>query len=113
MTTYNGEERRKEVRSQKLLRRVVIVWICLFTPSVLYLYHRNTELAREGKQAKFAFCVFKHDLEVRSKATQDFLRDHPGGIPGLPKAVFQNSVRNQQATIMSLQSLDCTNIPPE
>ena len=72
----------------------------------------NRELARDGDEAHDALCVLKLDLERRVGTSRQFLKDNPQGIPGIPPQVIRNGIRNQQATIDSLDKLDCQP-PPE
>jgi hypothetical protein len=57
-------------------------------------------------------CAFRLDLEKRTVASLDFLKDHPKGIAGISRAQLLTSVTNQQRTIITLQGLDCDKDTP-
>lgn len=59
-----------------------------------------------------ALCTFRNDLQTRVVQTQEFLRDHPEGFPGVPSGTLQQSLAGQIRTVASLSALDCPP-PPE
>lgn len=76
---------------------------------------QNRHLARDGREAHDALCVFKADLEQRADDSQAFI-DHPPatiiGIPVTPELIAgaQSQVNNQRATLASLKGLDCASV---
>ena len=70
----------------------------------------NRHLAQDGLEAHDALCVFKADLERRYQNGKEFFVRHPTGFAGMSPTTLANSLRNQQATLESLDRLDC--VPP-
>jgi hypothetical protein len=54
-----------------------------------------------------ALCALRRDLELRVASSKQFLQEHPEGIAGVPVKVIQDSIRNQQRTILALSNLNC------
>lgn len=72
---------------------------------------QNVLLAQQAESAQrteTALCIFRDDLETRVKSAQQFLRDNPDGIPGISPELLQQSIDNQQRTILALQLLNCS-----
>lgn len=107
ISNWDGEERRKEYYHQHRFRQIMTAWMIAFTVVVFWMYIQNRDRSNEGKQAKEAFCIFKHDLIIRARTTEAFLKENPKGIPGIPVSVLRTSLANQQATINSLKTLKC------
>lgn len=86
----------------------LLACLFVFILTVLgFVIQRNHQLAAEGAQAHHVLCVVKSDYRQRLLDGEQFLRDHPNGIPGIPKAVIQNSVFNQRRTYEAMGSLSC------
>jgi len=71
---------------------------------------QNVILARQAQAAdrtEQALCILRDDLQTRVDAAQAFLKANPDGIPGIPAQQIQDSIDNQQRTILALQLLDC------
>lgn len=114
-------DRRK--RDKLLFGCTLICVICtvatvgVVAPTVLGTHHLGTQnqerikdvarLERENQQAKDALCVFRSDLQARVDAGNEFLADHPDGIPGIPAKQFRTSLDNQQRTVSALRGLSC------
>ena len=58
-------------------------------------------------QNKLALCAFRNDLSQRAAASITFLRTHPQGFAGIPVAVIQQQIDNEQRTIDTLRFLRC------
>lgn len=86
-----------------------IVVPLLIVAIIVVGYHDRTRFGRDGVQARRALCAFRIDLEARVKNTQAFLRTHPTGLPelGISAGTMRNTLRNQQESIDSLDSLKC------
>lgn len=67
--------------------------------------------ADEATRTHAALCAFRDDLVRRVATTQTFLIDHPRGIPGVPLATLQQSLKSQQSTIKALSRLECPPSP--
>lgn len=63
--------------------------------------------ARAAARTETALCVLKEDLVTRNDASIAFLKDHPHGIPGIPVEQIQQSIDNQERTILALSLLEC------
>lgn len=63
----------------------------------------------EATKTHMALCTFVADLQQRVDNTVEFLKKHPTGqpIPGIPRATFQTTLRNQRSTLRSLDGLGC------
>lgn len=63
-----------------------------------------------ANDTRTSLCAFKGDLERRVEAGEEFLKEHPQGIPGISAATIQNSLSNQRMTIAALESggLECS-----
>lgn len=121
MATSAARERQAFFHRARMWRRIFVAWVIVFTVAVAWSIHatrsntnqlrqavrENRRLAQEGKEAHISFCVLKHDLETRVNSSKDFLAEHPSGIPGVPRSVILQSIKNQQATLNSLRRLRC------
>lgn len=54
------------------------------------------------ESALLAICALQDDLERRVLNAQQFIEDHPGGIPGISRADLERSIQNQQMTLAAL-----------
>lgn len=90
--------------------------LTLATVVVAFVYfaaataQQNQYLASQAEastRTERALCILRADLEQRVKSTQQFLEDHPDGIPGISAATLQQSIENQQRTVTALQLLEC------
>lgn len=70
--------------------------------------NKQNDLVKQGAESHEALCIFKSDLERRIGDGEQFLRDNPNGIPGIPEETLRNSIDNQKRTLASLAVLDCT-----
>ena len=70
-----------------------------------------TQQARRADRAERALCILRSDLQTRVDTSIAFLKEHPDGIPGIPAATLQQSIDNQQRTILALQLLECPETP--
>lgn len=66
-----------------------------------------THRSQEASETHEAVCALSEDLEARTKAAKDFLRDHPHGIPGVPPATLRQSITNQERSVDALSILSC------
>lgn len=58
-----------------------------------------------------ALCTFRRDLERRVETTSVFLKDNPKGVAGIPVSTLVVNLKNQEATLKSLDGLHCP--PPK
>jgi hypothetical protein len=54
-----------------------------------------------------ALCALDHDLENRVSDSQQFLKEHPHGIAGIPASAIRVSMNSQEDTIHTLDILHC------
>lgn len=106
----NGYERWARITFRAL---VVIAATLVATAGVLgFLIRANArrgdEIRQQAAMTAGALCSLRSDLEQRVRSTEDFLRDHPRGIPGIPVATLKTSLDGQRRTVNALGSLDCT-----
>lgn len=105
----------------KLIRVVMAIGVlfvvtqALLGLNALNLLHGQTQTTREVRHNQqstvAALCTFRHDLELRAIASQNFLVTHPNGIPGISAATIEASVTMEKRTIRSLQLLPCSTQP--
>lgn len=71
------------------------------------LHRQEAKTRLEEVKTTGALCTLRHDLEKRAESSEQFLRDHPHGIPGIPAGVLRTSIANQRSTIRALATLRC------
>ena len=88
---------------------VVLYVVVLATLVFVWFDSKSTDatLRRETVRTTNALCTFREDLARRARETQNFLAEHPEGIPGISANTLRQSVINQQQTVNALQDLDC------
>lgn len=97
----------KEERNERLHRffvKVLVIFALLgFTVagSVAFVY---TNAIRN----KDALCAIRHDSERRVELGEEFLKEHPNGIPGISIDSLRRSTSNAKQTVQSLSSLNCS-----
>lgn len=72
-----------------------------------FAYVSNQHRIQDGKDAHTAICVLKLDLERRVKEGEQFIKERPNGIPGVPITAFKRSIAGQKATIKALAKASC------
>lgn len=106
---------------QRSLRRLLVATAALYLiviVAVVLVYRdanaKRRELARQAADTKqqvatltAAQCTLRSDLRQRVTASEQFLAEHPNGIPGLPAATIEQSLAGQRRTIAALSGLDC------
>lgn len=73
----------------------------------IQVHRQNNQIKTVALDTHSALCTFKGDLKRRVTDTEQFLKEHPEGIPGVPTATIRRSLDGQRATIRSLASLNC------
>lgn len=76
-----------------------ILYACLIGAGV-YIYVEN-------HSSKQAICALRSDLELRTASTNDFLKKHPKGIPGVPVTTLKEGLSNQERSIKALSGVSC------
>jgi hypothetical protein len=90
-------------RLRRITYRALIFFAITFVVTTWLVVH----LIGQNSQANAALCTFRGDLEHRVTATENYLREHPEGFPGVSAATLQSSLNGQRRTVRALGSLDC------
>lgn len=96
--------------SAALFALVAVVLVVMFIK-----INNNANSVRQLAQANHTLvinthktlCTFTNDLEKRIQNTEEFLDEHPNGIPGIPKSAFVVGLNNQKETLEALSDLKC------
>lgn len=95
----------------KSLRRwTVILFVIVATVTVTIFVIRSLDLAKVQHQASIntaALCALRADLKARVDNSKEFLKEHPGGIPGIPTATIRSQIEGQERTIKVLEIVEC------
>lgn len=81
---------------------IVLYLICIGVAVKVYTDNRSTT---------DALCTLRTDLVKRVASSQNFLKEHPDGIPGISPKVIIDGIDNQQRSIEALSGLHCPPIP--
>ena len=93
--------------TQAWFRRALTTWMIVFTLVVGYMVSYNRSLAQDGKEAHDGICTLKADYQRQNREAVAFLLLNPKGLPGIPSAVIQNSIRGRKNTIEALSAVKC------
>lgn len=85
---------------RKILVAFVILGLCTFA-TVLYISHVSAETHK-------GLCAIKGESQRRAKLGDDFLKDNPGGIPGISIDSLKRSTHNAKQTVSALEDVSCT-----
>lgn len=98
-------------RSLRSLAIATVVLYLVLSGLTAYVYidasNKRDALDKVAKSTNIALCALKNDLQTRVISSQEFLLDHPKGIPGISAATLRQSITNQKATIKALSGLRC------
>lgn len=88
------------------MRYLGLIGYLVLAGAVIAALYLNYSLATSTNDA---LCTFQADLERRVETSEDYLAEHPEGIPslGFSAAEIQNQINNQRRTLDSLSALDC------
>jgi hypothetical protein len=99
---------------QRGLRRLtyatVVLFIALGVVGVFGWHDavaKRHDLQREEMRTNRALCTLRGDLADRVRASEDFLINHPAGIPGVPAATIRSNLNGQRRTVAALSNLHC------
>jgi hypothetical protein len=102
------EEIKKALRIMEIATVILIV---LMMTLVIIGYtdsaNQRDAIRQTSLQSHNALCSFVADLQGRVASAEDFLREHPNGIPGLSVEAIRTSIENQKQTIEALSNLKC------
>ena len=96
-----------------LKKWTLVLYIALAVMAITTFVVRSIDLANveeAATQNRVALCALRADLKDRVQSSKQFLREHPGGIPGIPPSQIRDSIRGQQRTIRALRPIDCSGI---
>lgn len=89
---------------------VILAMVLAVAVAIVYL-NSSSNIDRVATETHDALCAFKTDLATRYVNTQLFISQIRKGerppIPGISIADLKRSADNQQATLMSLDPLEC------
>lgn len=63
---------------------------------------QNRKTARQGQLAHDALCALNQRNIDRIAQSQEFLRDHPDGIPGIPVKLIKDGIKADSSTVAVL-----------
>ena len=90
---------------------IVFVALLVLIPMACQI-SKNSELARQGKEAHDGLCATRANLERRVKASEKYLSDVQAGrrkgVPGITTTDIRESIRRENDTIRALDALECT-----
>lgn len=93
---------------RRALRRLALATVVLY----VILIAGGIKVYVDNKHTTDTLCEFRTDLETRVVGSILFLREHPGGIPGISSKTIVDQITNQQRTIEALADLDCSSATP-
>jgi hypothetical protein len=91
-----------------VLALITGVMTCTSIFGFVYLF---VVTSKQSKDTNAALCTLRNDLQIRVNQTEEFLRENPDGLPGIPRAALDQSLTNQRNTIKALEQLECP--PPD
>lgn len=68
---------------------------------------QSDKTERLSARTNAALCALRQDLKDRVHNSEEFLAQHPRGIPGIPAGTIRNSLEGQRRTINALAVLRC------
>lgn len=84
-------------------RRGFLAYLTLWVVLVGSLYWQYTDM----RNTTNSLCALRDGLESRVAESEQFLKAHPNGIPGISKQDITRSIVNQKLTISALSALNC------
>lgn len=101
---------RERDRLEKQVRRLIWLSIGLYALLAVvivvgFLYLRGA--SQENATARAGLCALRLDIERRVASSEDFLRQNPHGIPGIPAALIEKGIRDQKRTLVVLNVVKC------
>jgi hypothetical protein len=83
---------------------VVVVYVFL---NARHTTNNLRAISQRNATAVAGLCALKLDLAVRVASSEEFLRQHPEGIPGVPVSVIRSGIVNQRHTLDALAVVKC------
>jgi len=85
-------------------------WIILSVGVILILggtFAGVLKVYQTADQAHDAVCALRAERLKGVHSTQQFLREHPQGIPGISRADLLRSIQTQKQTVRAFRFADC------
>lgn len=95
------ERRYWRIAIRQTITSILIVGLLFFG---ILLFKKTNQSAEQNTSA---LCALRHDLERRVEGGEQFLTDHPRGIPGIPAKTLRQSIDGQKRTIRALNRVNC------
>jgi hypothetical protein len=95
---------------QRMTRATVILYLVLALFGGLAWTIRSHDVAVINGIAttnQQALCAFQDDVRSRVASSEQFLEEHPNGIPGISPATIRTNLRAQRQTVDALSVLNC------
>lgn len=67
----------------------------------------RADLKRETTRINIALCELRFNIQRRVETSEQFLIDHPKGIPGIPVATITQGIKDQKENLKALTILNC------
>jgi hypothetical protein len=93
-----------------LVAATVFLYAALIGVGTYGYVSRSHDLAKINQvttTTKTALCLFRENIEKQVDTSEEFLKNNPDGIPGLPAATIQASIDRQKDTLKALDILEC------
>lgn len=99
------EQEKADIAAQlrRTLRILGVATVSLYLVVVVAVFL----VYRDANHTTVALCALRADVEQRIASSQDFLKEHPNGVPGFNAAAINASLVNSQRTVKALSGLDC------
>jgi cell division protein FtsX len=108
VTTAQAEDIAEEIRTMlRWLTIAVVVCLVVAVGVGLFAITLASRVADQTDRTNAALCTFRADIETRAIQTEEFLREHPEGVAGIPAATLRQSLKGQRSTVAALGSLNC------
>lgn len=88
-------------RTLRILVGLTVVLYFLLGGVALYTYNLGQKNTR-------ALCTIRKNAEDRAQQTQEFLFQHPNGIPGISVLDLNRSINAYRATARALDDVNCS-----
>ena len=70
---------------------------------------QRAAISERSSQVQAALCAVRQDIQHSVDTTEQFLEDHPEGIPGIPVEILRSQLRERKGTLEALSTLRCDN----
>jgi hypothetical protein len=88
------------IRTLRVLVIATVVLYLLQFGGYIYIYVQSAE-------ANKALCTFRANLAEEAAASNNFLLEHPEGVPGITPETIREGAHRQETAVTSLSGLSC------